>query len=159
MASFRKDKTTSANTAIMTAGGVVEALVGQGIVTADILVEVFERFVDSALAKASPVVDADNALFAAVEAAEGGAPRQRSSAAKAETPTASNPADQVFPGGKFKGCTISEVYALTEAEAKAKGHTYGPGATYIDNYAATDKNTNEQTREAAKRFLAALKEG
>lgn len=151
MAGFRKDTTTSANTAIMTAGAEVAALLAAGVVqTVEDAVAAGEAIFDSYLAKAQPVVDADNALFASVEG-EGVA----SGKSGKPVAVAANPGDQVFQGGKFKGCSIAEVYAMTPEQATEKGHTYGAGATYIVNYVATDKNTNETTRTAAKAFLAA----
>jgi hypothetical protein len=102
------------------------------------------------------VVESDNQLFAAEEAKGGtSAPKARSGKPKAASAPGDD-GDVVFFGGKFKGCTISEVYAMTEDDAKERGHAYGAGSTYITNYVATDKNTNDTTREAAKLFLAAL---
>jgi hypothetical protein len=51
------------------------------------------------------------------------------------------------------------VCKLDEAGAREYGHTYGPGASYITDYVATVKNTNQTSREAAMAFLAARSEG
>lgn len=103
----------------------------------------------------APVVDEDNRVFEAAEAAEGSRKTSRKPAAKA----AETPGETVFFGGKFKGCTIQEVYGMDEATAKeGYDHQYGDGSTYITNYVATDKNTNATTREAARAYLASLSE-
>lgn len=151
MAGFRKDKTTAAQTAANVAGGVTGSLISAGVVdsvtsAAASVVEIFKAL----FAELGPVVDADNALFEAVENAGGGAK------ASAALPAAKSddPGDTILPGGKFKGMSIADVHGLSEDDAKAKGHTYGSGATYIENYVATDKNTNQTTRDAAKAYLA-----
>lgn len=156
MAGYRKDKTTVAQTALNGASEVAAALVGAGLIKtveeADAYIN--SRF-ESTFALLAPIVDADNALFAETEAVSP-AKSSGSKTVKASKPGAT-PGETEFDGGKFKGCTISEVYAMTEDVAKnTYGHQYGAGSTYILNYVATDKNTNPTTREAAKQFLAAL---
>jgi hypothetical protein len=158
MAGFRKDKTTVAQTAANTAAEVTAALVTAGVIKSTAKAdEYLESRYNATLALLTPVVDADNELFAKVEGQDKPAPRG-GGGRKPATP--SEPGEVVFFGGKFKGCTIAEVMAMSEETAKeVHGHPYGDGSTYIKNYVATDKNTNETTREAAKSYLAALQEG
>lgn len=147
---YRKDKTTSANAAVMSAAGIVSredtgdqagSDVGQRVV--DIAKTIFEGFL-------SAVVDGDNATFAEAETS---APASK---AKGATPTG-DPGDVQFTGGKFKGCTIREVYEMDESTAKETyGHQFGDGSSYIKNYVATPKNSIQATRTAAEAFLAGL---
>ncbi len=162
MAGFRKDATTAAQTAANVAGAITAAQIAArdaGLTLAEAQKYVVGIF-KALFAELEPVVKADNEVFAAAEAEEavrGGGSRTRKptskGSAKGETPA--DPGDVAFFGGKFKGCTIREVYEMTAEEAKETyGHQYGSGDTYIRNYVATDKNTNETTREAARVFLA-----
>jgi hypothetical protein len=165
---FRKDRTTSANTAIMTAGGIVSSLIEAGkVTTLPKAAEAFELLFDAALAKATPVVDADNALFAEVEAAEA-ADRKARPAAKASSGTKSSGGSKKSGGGQkpqdaggtltmnsgpFKGETIEDIYGLDEDTAKDNfGYTRGAGSAYVE-YLSTDENPNEYTRAAAGAFL------
>jgi hypothetical protein len=158
--SFRKDKTTSANTAIMTAGGIVQGLIAAGKVTSlPKAVEAFDTLFDAALSKAGPVVDADNALFAEVEAAAP-APAAKSSGGGAKrggSKGGQKPADAAgslsLNSGPFKGQTIEDVYGLDAEAAKGEfGYTHGDGAAYI-TYLTTEDNPNSYTRDAAAAFL------
>ncbi len=162
MAGFRKDKTTSANTSIMTAGSVVSALIGAGVIkTVASAAKASEELFDAYFAKASPVVDEDNETFAAVEETEakgGGGKKTYSKSKKSDDDedgtTAADPGDVRLKGGKFKGCTISEVYEMDSDEA---GDTYGhrdgeAGSTYIE-WLATSQNPNKFTRDKSKAYL------
>lgn len=144
---YRKDKTTSANAAVMTAGNIVANAgvdvdeAGEKVVA--IAKAIFEGFL-------SGVVDSDNATFAEVEQT---APKASS---KGATSTG-DPGDVQFTGGKFKGCTIREVYEMDSETAKETyGHQFGDGSSYIKNYVATSKNSIQATRDAATAFLAGL---
>lgn len=162
---FRKDKTGVAQTAANTAAQLTAALVEAGVLkTAAAVDKYFEGRYEATFAPLAVIVEEDNKVFAEADAAEAasGGTRRRSSRSggsqpKGETP--GEPGDVAFFGGKFKGSTIAEVYAMSEDEAKEFNHQYGDGSTYIINYVATDKNTNDTTREAAKKFLAAQPEG
>ncbi len=145
---YRQLKTTAAQTAANAAVQLVDARVAEGDAT---VVSAFNELFDAVFAKIEPIVDDDNALLEKQEAA---APAPKSKASGA----AKNPGDTVFTGGKFKGLTIAEVFAMDEAKAKADyGHQYGDGASYITGYVATSKNSNETTRTAGEAFLAGVK--
>lgn len=155
MAGFRKDKTTAAQTAANVAGAVTVARIASGEFAAgeDINTALVGTF-QALYGELAPVVDGDNALFAEVEAA---APSTAKATKKAETvvdPAA--PGDTVFTGGKFKGQSIKDVYEMSEDAAKSFGHQYGAGSSYVTNYVATDKNSNEATRQAAQAYIASL---
>jgi len=154
---FRKDKTTSANASLMTAGDIVAGLVAAGHIqtvvdAADALVDLAQRGLDFA----GPVVDADNEVFKEAEASGGSTGGGGGGKSRGDAGVADDPGDTVFFGGKFKGCSIVEVYKMSVDEAKGYNHQYGDGASYITNYVATTKNTNETTRDAAKAFLATV---
>lgn len=153
---YRKDKTTVAQTAANTAASLAAQFVASGLIgTIEEADAYFDKRYADTFAKLGEVVAADNEVFAAAEASEPAKPRK--AAAKATAPASGNPGDVLFTGGKFKGVSIAEVYAMSEAEAKdTYGHSYGAGDTYIKNYSATEKNTNDTTREASKQFLASL---
>ena len=144
---YRQLKTTAAQTAANAAVQLVEAKLGEG----GTVVEAFNELFDAVFAKIEPIVDDDNALL---EQQEASAPASKKTTTKAP----SNPGDVVFTGGKFKGLTIAEVFAMDEAKAKADyGHQYGDGASYITGYVATPKNSNDTTRVAGEAFLAGVK--
>lgn len=154
MAGFRKDRTTAAQTAANVAGEITVARIASGEFGSSegidaALVTTFQAL----FAELGPVVDADNALFEAVE----NAASANKSVAVTTAPASGEPGDTVFAGGKFKGLTIKDVYEMSEAVAKdTYKHPYGAGSTYVVNYVATDKNSNETTKVAAQAFLAAL---
>lgn len=149
MAGFRKDVTTSANTAIMSSASLVGSLLSSGVIsTVDEALDAAGKAFDMYLEKARPVVEADNALFAEVEGAGGTVSKL------ASAPSSDSPGDTAFTGGKFKGQTIAQVYGMTAEQAAEFGHTYGAGSTYIVNYVATEKNSNGATRAAAQAYLA-----
>lgn len=154
---YRKDKTTSANAAVMSAASIVSREDTADVTAEDIgarVVGIAKVIFEGLL---SGVVDADNALFEAEETK--GTTSTKGTSKKGATP-AGEPGEVTFTGGKFKGCTIAEVYSMDEDTAKETyNHQYGDGAAYIKNYVATDKNTIASTREAAKNFLAALGSG
>ncbi len=143
---YRQLKTTAGQTAANAAVQLVDAKLGEG----GTVVEAFNELFDAVYAKLEPIVDADNALLESQEAAAP-APKSKSNVAK-------NPGDTVFTGGKFKGLTIAEVFAMDEATAKSNyGHQYGDGASYITGYVAPSKNSNDTTRTAGEAFLAGVK--
>lgn len=161
MASFRKDKTTGAQTALNAAGSVTAALVTAGKVTTlpkaiEALVSLFE----AGLEGISPIVDADNELFAAVEAAAPAAPAAKSSGggAKRASKGGAKPADAAgslsMNSGPFKGQTIEDIYGFDAETAREQyGYTRGEGADYV-SYLSTEENPNSYTRDAATAFLA-----
>jgi len=153
---FRKDKTTAAQTSANVAGSVTSTRISTGELQGDdaingALVATYKAL----FAELGPVVEGDNQVFEAAEASSPASSGGGSGGGRRTTP--SNPGDVEFFGGKFKGMTIAQVYGLSEADAKAKG-SFSDGASYIADYAATEKNTNETTRTAAKAFLATLQE-
>lgn len=160
MAGFRKDKTTAAQTAANAAAEVVKARIQSGdFGNTDAVNEALLSHFDALFGRLGPVVESDNALFEATEAAAPAA----SSAPKKNKPEVAvdpnTPGDTIFLGGKFKNCTIKDVYEMDEETAKTQyKHPYGAGSTYITNYVATEKNTNETTRAAAQAFLASIKQ-
>ena len=142
---YRQLKTSAAQTAANAAVKLVEGRVAEGGAS---VVEAFNEVFDAIYAKLEAVVIEDNIMLAEQEAA---APAPKSSG------KAKSPAETVFTGGKFKGKTIKEVFEMSESDAKSNhGHTYGDGASYITGYVATDKNSNQTTREAAQAFLASV---
>lgn len=168
MAGFRKDRTTAAQTSANVSGAVTGALIAAGIITTteaakEAVVDIFEALFD----RLGPVVDADNELFAAVEAeaaaADASKPKSTKAAArqqaKAQTGDGEDSEDLgdiVLKSGKFKGCTLREVYMMSPEEASAYGHRPGePGLTYI-KWLATAGNPNKWTRARAEAFLAEM---
>ncbi len=142
---YRQLKTSAGQTAANAAVQLVAAKLGEG----GTVIDAFNELFDAVFAKLSPIVDADNALL---EAQEGAAPAAKKAS------SSKNPGDTLFTGGKFKGKTIAEVFAMDEATAKSDfGHQYGDGASYITGYVATAKNSNDTTRIAGEAFLAGVK--
>jgi hypothetical protein len=169
---FRKDKTTAAQTAANVAGNVVSALIAAGAINevakakkavVDVFTPLFETL--------SPIVDADNEVFAAAEAADptpksssragSGAGSGRAAGAsksgatkKASVGSGGSPDD---PGsikldrGFFKGLTLAEVENLDEAEAAGYGYERGAGSAYID-YLVGDQNRNTFLRDMATKM-------
>ena len=161
MAGFRKDKTTGAQTALNVAGEVTAALVAAGKVTTvakavDALGELFAQGFD----QVGPVVDADNEVFAAVDAAGGGskpkAEKKASSKSDDDGPQFKGDADEAgemaFKTGKFKTLTIAEVDALDKEDAEAYDYS-GSGSDYLD-FIGSDKNKNSYTRSAVTIYRA-----
>lgn len=167
MAGFRKDKTTSYNAALMTAGTVVEALIAAGVVkTVAAAGKALTEIVEAGFAGAAEIVDADNALFESVEQADVKAPAKRSSSKPAGRKPAARKSsnsgggsaaeqggDLTLNSGKFKDLTIREVAELSEEEAADYGHRDGEaGITYVE-WLASDRNRNSFTRDAAAAYL------
>lgn len=161
---FRKDVTTAAQTSANVAGEITSALIAAGAVktatkAAEAAVEVYQALI----AELRPVVEADNKVFEAAEAGEsksGGSKKSYSKSKKSDDDedgtNADDPGDVRLKGGKFKGCTIREVYEMDADEA---GDTYGhregeAGSTYID-WLSTAQNPNKFTRDKSKAFLKA----
>lgn len=158
MAGFRKDKTTVAQTAANTAAEVTAALVGAGVIkTAAAADKYFNERSKGTFEALQVVVDADNAMFAEVEAAAP-APKKSTSRSKKSTDEGDDrpfddPGSIALKSGPFKDVTIAEVYGLSEDEAKETyGHKRGSGAAYI-KWLATGSNPNPFTKKAASQFL------
>jgi len=156
--SFRKDKTTAAQTSANVAGVVTGAFIAAGVVKTvakaeEAVVAVFKAL----FAELGPVVEDDNKVFEAAEQTSTGSTTSKPKSKKDDDEDGTNaedPGDVRLKGGKFKGCTISEVYEMDADEA---GETYGyregePGSAYID-WLATSANPNKFTRDKSKAFL------
>ncbi len=157
MAGFRKDKTTAAQTSANVAGGVTQSLIAAGLITdvAEAKAAVVE-LTESLLGVLGPVVDADNALFAEVEAA---APATTSKS-KAKSNSAGSGSNDVgsleLNSGKFAGQTIAAVYEMDEETASSQfAYAKGPGSAYI-KWLTTQANPNPYTRDKAAEFLASV---
>ena len=156
--SFRKDKTTGAQTALNAAGVVTAQLVATGVVkTTGAAVKALGELFDAGFEKVAPVTDADNALFAEVEkAAPKADPKAKSKTTSKskddDGPTFKGDADEAaameFNSGKFKGLSIKEVDDLDEEDASAYDYN-GPGSEYLD-FIGSDKNKNPYTRSAVR---------
>jgi hypothetical protein len=168
MAGFRKDKTTAAQTAANVAGQVTSALVAQGSLDngADAAAEAVVHIFNELFAVMGPVVDADNALFAEVEAAtpapapkasggsKGSSSRGRKTGGgKGGDITLEDALNLELTGrGVFAGETLRDVLSLSTEQCDSD-YGYGDGEKdgrdYIA-YLATERNKNGYTRERAR---------
>lgn len=157
---FRKDRTTAAQTAANVAGGIVSALVSaQDITAKDVEAKLVSVF-DAIFERLGPVVDADNLVFEAAEAAAPAKSTTSSSSSSSSKPkgekkfTLEEARDLVLARGVFKDLTMGEVYDMDAAEAGTHGHREGEaGATYV-RWLSTEANKNGFTRAAAKAIVA-----
>ena len=169
---FRKDRTTAAQTAANVAGNVTAALVSAGqVTTADAAAEAAVSVFTALFAQLSPVVDADNVIFAEQDSLEAAKPRSAPrSGYRPSTPSAPQANGKTkFKGdaaaaraldltfGKFKGVTLGNLEVMPASEAKDYGHGEGdkPGKTYLI-WLSKNEN-NEYVAEAAQLILEDLK--
>jgi len=159
---FRKDKTTAAQTSANVAGGVVTALITAGSPLVTTLAEIdtaLVKLTTAVLGVLGPIVDGDNALFASVEQADAksGTGASTSAAKKGGEAHPDDPGDIELRSGKFKGCTIREVFEMDAETAGAKySHRAGEGGDSYITWLSTAKNPNDFTRGKALAFIEAV---
>lgn len=152
MAGFRKDKTTAAQTAANGAAEVTAALVTAGVIgnTEDALAFADQMY-DQTFAKLGEVVEADNEVFASVEAEQpkrsSGGSRSSGGGSRKSSGAGSKPAGEVeLIFGAFKGLTLNEVYDLTEEQCAEYGYPKAdPGSKSGRDYIVwLSKNEDEK---------------
>jgi hypothetical protein len=157
---FRKDKTTAAQTAANVAGNVAAAALTVGAVEREGVVELVLETFDALFSRMSPIVEEDNAGFAAAEAAS---PAPAASARSGKTgggsrgngnrkPDLEFARTMTLKGGAFGGVTLEGLLDIDAETAEAE-YGYGDGERggreYL-SWLASDKNTYDYTRERAR---------
>lgn len=162
--SYRKDKTTVAQTAANDAAQVVAALITAGVIgDVDGAVSALSTIQGSLFELLAPVVDTDNALFAEVEASQPAAKPRASGGSRSgggSTVVETDGSTVVsFGAFKDKGLTIADVFALSADEASAitDGGYAKAGSEYITWMQGNDKNPYMQKRATA--FLDNIRAG
>jgi len=165
---FRKDKTTAAQTASNTAGVITAANIAAtdgmtASAAAKYAVTVFEALFEVL----SPVVDADNKLFAEQEEAapapkSSGGSKTKSSGGSGRSGggkkfTLDEALELELNSGKFKGQTLGDVYNMDADEAAEYGHREGEAGKSYVKWLTTEKNPNSYTRDAALALIAGKK--
>jgi hypothetical protein len=160
---FIKDRTTSANAAIMSSADITAALINAGVIKT---VAVAERaavgIAETYLKFAGPVVEADNAAFAAAES-NGGSKTAKSRTESKSTSSSRGGSDISLTAaqdlelnsGPFKGVTLGEVYDMNETEAAEYDYKRGAGSDYV-KWLSGSRNPNDFTRKFAKALLAGV---
>lgn len=165
---FRKDKTTAAQTAFNAGAAVAAGLASSGSITTGAeALEVIKTIAEGLFGESTTlaqVVDGDNALFEATEAA---APAKKSYAPKGGGSTNSGPKvtledarATVFNFGKFKGVSLGDVYDMPASKAQEFGHGEGDkaGKTYVQWLAKTTDEKTGFMRRRAQVILDAARE-
>jgi len=163
MSDFRKDVTGVAQTAANTAATLTAAFINAGIITSQEDADSYfgSRYA-ATLAELSPIVAADNEVFAAAQAAGGSKGKSWGSNSGSTRPsggqggshgtvTAEDARSVVLSFGKFKGTTLGEVEGLNKAQTAEYGYETGDGKVYL-----TWLSKNENNTFIADRALAIL---
>jgi hypothetical protein len=151
MAGFRKDQTGVAQTAANTAATMVAAAITAGIIgDMEVAKTEFDRIREATFADLKSVVDTDNELFAAVEAA---APAKSSSSSSGEKTYADPSLEQALNTelsfGAFKGVKLSRVIEMTDAERAEYGYEKGATA-YLTYLSKLDKVSEADAAKGRK---------
>lgn len=151
MTGFRKDRTTAAQTAANGAATVTASLVTAGVIdNEDTALAFHAKLYSQTFAELGGVVDADNAMFAEVEASQpkqANRGSQRSGGGNSGGSKSSKPAGEVeLIFGAFKGLTLNEVYDLGEEQCAEYGYPKAdPGSkTGRDYIVWLSKNEDEK---------------
>ena len=162
MAGFRKDRTGVAQTAANNAGTVVAALVTAGVITdIETAKSEFASIQESIYAVLGPVVDADNELFAKVDAETPAAkPRGGSSGGSKSTGSSTITVEEARgcalgfgkfgskdDEGKANGVTLGELEGFTKSQCEEYEYTSGNGIKYLE-YLAKNENNDFMARRA-----------
>lgn len=165
---FRKDQTGVAQTAANTAATLVSAAIQAGIITRmDEAQATFDELRKSTFETLREVVEADNLVF---EAAEAAAPKTQPRRAYGgggggggyKAPSLDDALGTDLSFGKFKGVTLGELAKMTATETDEYGYE-GPGTKYLTYLSKLDqvedgKKPNPFIASRAKVVLASLRE-
>jgi hypothetical protein len=171
MAGFRKDQTGVAQTAANTAATMVAAAITAGVIgDMETAKTEFDRIREDTFNDLKTVVDADNELFAKVEAeAPKAAPRSGGSSSGGKTygpPSLEQALGTELTFGAFKGVKLERIIEMTDAERAEYGYEKGAVAylTYLSKLdvvseadAAKGRKPNDFIASRAKVILEDLK--